>query len=401
MNFSDSVRYLYSLGNETRHIKLGLDQIRKVLAALGNPHHAMRWIHVAGTNGKGSVCAMVESGLRAAGLRTGLYTSPHLNSPTERIQIAGVPVSDDAFLQAFECVRATGVEATYFETVTAMAFLIFRQAQIDVGVIEVGLGGRLDATNVIDPELCIITPVDIDHTGYLGATLTDIAAEKAGILKPGVPVVMAAQHPEAEAVLLARAPRAARTGDCPASIQVKRDGNTLEIAGATIVGHLPGEHQAENMIAAAMALRHLGIDWAAIAAGIGNARWPGRLETVHENPTVMLDGAHNLAGSKALTAYLRRFYPDGVRLVFGVMRDKDVAEIATHLFALAAEIMLVAPDNPRAMPPGEIRTATGYAHARVGATVHEAVEWALSGTKPAVITGSLFLVGEARALLLQ
>src|SRR5580658_10037937 len=215
MNYAESVRYLYSLGNEVLTAKLGLDRISALLEALGNPHRAGRWIHVAGTNGKGSTSAMIEAGLRAAGVRTGFYISPHLVEPTERIQIAGQPVSREQFAGAFDHVHETAarmvasgaldMHPTYFETVTAMAFVIFAAEKVDTGVLEVGLGGRLDATNVVAPELCVITPIDFDHQMFLGDTIEQIAAEKAGILKPDVPAVFAEQRPEAERVLRAYA----------------------------------------------------------------------------------------------------------------------------------------------------------------------------------------------------
>ena len=195
VNYPDSVQFLYALGNEIKTAKLGLDRIRAVLDALGRPQDRLRFVHVAGTNGKGSTCAMIESALRAAGRRTGLFTSPHLAEPTERIRIDGLPVSAERFAEAFDRVHAAverlsagpSTHTTYFETVTAMALLVFAEERVDRVVLEVGLGGRLDATNVVSPELCVITPVDFDHEAFLGKSLESIAGEKAGILKPGVP----------------------------------------------------------------------------------------------------------------------------------------------------------------------------------------------------------------------
>src|SRR5690349_18182156 len=215
MKYPDSVRFLYSLGNEVKTAKYGLERITTLLEALGRPHQLSRIVHVAGTNGKGSTCAMIESGLRAAGLRTGLFTSPHLVQPTERIRIDGCPVPAAQFTAAFDRVHRCAEELldrgtidfhpTYFETVTAMAFLLFQAMKTEATVLEVGLGGRLDATNVVRPELCVITPVDFDHEALLGKSLEAIAGEKAGILKPGVPAVFAAQRPQAQAVLDRRA----------------------------------------------------------------------------------------------------------------------------------------------------------------------------------------------------
>src|SRR5580692_7606420 len=215
MNYAESVHFLYSLGNEVQTAKFDLVRITRLLEALGNPHRTGRFIHVAGTNGKGSTCAMLESGLRAAGYRTGLYTSPHLVEPTERIQVAGRPVDAAQFAAAFDQVHTCAetllrqgridLHPTYFESVTAMAMVVFRDCGVQFAVLEVGLGGRLDATNAVTPELCVVTPVDFDHEAYLGKSLESIAGEKAGILKPGVPAVFAAQRVEAAGVLSARA----------------------------------------------------------------------------------------------------------------------------------------------------------------------------------------------------
>src|ERR1700722_12581747 len=210
-SYPDSVRFLYALGNEIKTAKLGLDRIRAVLAGLGDPERAYRVVHVAGTNGKGSTCAMIEAGLRAAGIRTGLFTSPHLIEPTERIQIDGIPVSPADFERAFNVVHEAAEKLdldchpTYFETVTAMAFWLFREKLVNTAVIEGGPGGRLDSTNVVEPAITVITPIDFDPEAYLGHTIEAIASEKAGILKPGVPAVFAPQRPEALTVLEARA----------------------------------------------------------------------------------------------------------------------------------------------------------------------------------------------------
>src|SRR5580658_6648311 len=211
LTYPDSVRFLYALGNEIKTAKLGLERIRAVLGALDNPQNSFRSIHVAGTNGKGSTCSMIDAGLRDAGVRTGLFTSPHLIEPTERIVVDGMAVSKSQFERGFDAVHkaaeglALDCHPTYFETVTAMAFWLFRELRVETAVIEVGLGGRLDATNVVEPALTVITSIDFDHEIYLGHTIEAIAGEKAGILKPGVPAVFARQRPEARVVLDARA----------------------------------------------------------------------------------------------------------------------------------------------------------------------------------------------------
>jgi len=320
LSYPDSVRFLYALGNEIRSAKFALDRIRAVLDALGNPQRTFRVVHVAGTNGKGSTCAMIEAGLRSAGIRTGLFTSPHLIEPTERIQISGAAVTPEQFQRSFAVVHEIAetldldCHPTYFETVTAMAFWLFRELGVETAVIEVGLGGRLDATNVVDPELTVITPIDFDHEIYLGHTLQAIAREKAGILKPGVPAIFARQRPEASAVLEARAgelgvevTRAADFEICDLEIDAR--GSRFSVLGlgeSQFSVHCPlaGEHQVENAVTAALALQRLGVS----PEGIEYTRWPGRLEHVAPNPDVILDGAHNPAGARALARYLQRFY---------------------------------------------------------------------------------------------
>ncbi len=408
MNYAESVRYLYSLGNEVLTAKLGLERITALLDALGNPHQACRWVHVAGTNGKGSTCAMIESGLRAAGVPTGLYISPHLAEPTERIQIAGQPVSQEQFASAFLKVHETAgqmlasgaldMHPTYFETVTAMAFVLFAAAKLDTVVLEVGLGGRLDATNVVTPVLCVITPIDYDHQIYLGDTIQQIAAEKAGILKPGVPAVFAEQRPEAEAVLRAHAQaQYTLSRDWPITdLAIDARGSRFWLRGVEIVCPLAGEHQVENARVAAIALTELGVS----PSGIAAAQWPARLEHVSERPEIIIDGAHNPAGTRALAAYIRRFYSGRrIWLVYGALSDKAVAEMTSILFPLADQIILTAPNNSRAMPPEEI-PATG---ARVTHSIAEAVALLAdaSGEDVVFITGSLYLAGEARALLVK
>ena len=408
MNYADSVRFLYSLGNEIQTEKFDLERITRLLDALGNPHRSGRFVHVAGTNGKGSTCAMIEAGLRVAGIRTGLYTSPHLVEPTERIQIAGRPISEEQFAEAFTAVHETAermlrggeldLHPTYFETVTAMAFCLFARERVDMAVLEVGMGGRLDATNVVTPLLSVITPVDLDHQMFLGDTLAKIAAEKAGILKPGVPAIFAEQPPEAEFVLRAHAkgPYTLSRDWAISGLTLDSRGSRFQLRDLEINCPLAGEHQVENARTAAIALHELGVS----ACGIAKTHWPGRLERVSEDPEIILDGAHNPAGTRALVNYIRRFYSGrNIWIVYGVMRDKDVAEMAAILFPLAARVILTAPANSRAMAPENIPA--------LGATITHTVDEAIAllckaqSTDVIFITGSLFVVGEARALLLK
>ncbi len=401
LDYPDSVNFLYALGNEIKTAKLGLERIRAVLKALGDPQNAYRTVHVAGTNGKGSTCAMVEAGLRAAGVRTGLFTSPHLIEPVERIQIDGIPVTKEQFRRAFEVVHETSEKLdldchpTYFETVTAMGFWLFRELGVETAVIETGLGGRLDATNVIVPAVTAITAIDFDHEAYLGHTIEAIAGEKAGILKPGVPAVFAKQRPEAESVLEERARELGIRVIRAADFEIR----DLEIdaRGCSFNGlrcPLAGEHQVDNAVTAVLVLWELGVP----ADGIAEARWPGRLECVAPNPDVILDGAHNPAGARALRRYLERFYA-GKKLwmIYGAMRDKSVEEIAEVLFPLADELVLTAPEGSRAVRPEALRELAGKGWtAENFSAAMELVNSEVSADDVVVVTGSLFLIGEAR-----
>jgi dihydrofolate synthase/folylpolyglutamate synthase len=403
VTYPDSVRFLYALGNEIKTAKLGLDRIRAVLASLGDPQNSFRSIHVAGTNGKGSTCAMIDAGLRTAGVRTGLFTSPHLIEPTERIVIDGMPVTPRQFERAFDAVHKAAGELdpdshpTYFETVTAMGFWLFREMRVETAVVETGLGGRLDATNILDPVLTVITPIDFDHEAYLGGTIEAIAAEKAGILKPGVAAIFARQRPEAQSILDQRA------AELKVPVKYTRDFEVRDLhltargsEFSNLKCPLAGEHQVENAIAAALALESLHVS----PQGIENAIWPGRLEQISPNPDIILDGAHNPAGARALARYLERFYANRkIWIVYGAMRDKAVDEIAGILFPLASELILTAPDNARALRPEALHEIAGRGH--ISPDISAALDRVRAGASEddvIIITGSLFLVGEARAL---
>jgi dihydrofolate synthase / folylpolyglutamate synthase len=422
MNYPDSVQFLYALGNEIKTAKLGLDRIARVLGALGNPQARTRFTHVAGTNGKGSTSAMIEAALRRAGRRTGLFTSPHLAEPTERIRIDGSPIDATLFASLFDRVHAAVEEliasnaidahTTYFETVTAMALVAFAEQGCEDVVLEVGLGGRLDATNVVTPALCVITPVDYDHEAWLGRSLEAIAGEKAGILKAGVPAVFARQRPEAAQVLDARAaqlsiPVARLNGWKISEVQLTPRDSRFRLSGERELHiHCPlaGEHQVENAATAAIALTRLALSDSEIGGGIAQARWPGRLDLVSENPDIIVDGAHNPAGARALAAYIERFYRDRrVRLIYGAMRDKAIDEVAGILFPLAEQVILTAPQQPRAASPDAMRELTDHPRVAVASTLSDALAL-VSGTNPddvVFITGSLFLVAEALSLLLR
>jgi dihydrofolate synthase/folylpolyglutamate synthase len=412
-SYPDSVRFLYALGNEIKSVKFGLDRIRAVLEALGNPQRAFRVVHVAGTNGKGSTCAMIDAGLRASHLnepiRTGLYTSPHLIEPTERIHVDGIAVSREQFQRAFAIVHEVALNLdldchpTYFETVTAMAFWLFRELRVETAVIEVGLGGRLDATNVVEPALTAITPIDFDHEAWLGSTIESIAREKAGILKPGVPAVFARQRPEAAAVLDQRAAElgiaVARAADFEIrDLEIDARGSKFTIAGLSYIEcPLAGEHQVDNAVTAALALESLGIS----PRGIAETRWPGRLEVVAPNPDIILDGAHNPAGARALARYLARFYSHRkIWMIYAAMRDKAIEEIAGILFPIAAELIFTTAGSSRALRPEALVEIAGRGEtAESPAAAVDLARTRAQSDDVIVITGSLFLVGEARALL--
>jgi dihydrofolate synthase / folylpolyglutamate synthase len=420
VNYPDSVQFLYALGNEIQTAKLGLERISAVLRELGAPHEGLRFVHVAGTNGKGSTCAMLESALRAAGRHTGLFTSPHLAEPTERIQIDGVPVSAERFAGAFDQVHAAverllsegliDLHTTYFETVTAMAMVIFAEAMVDIVVLEVGLGGRLDATNVVSPELCVLTQIDFDHEAFLGRSLEAIAGEKVGILKAGVPAVFSRQRADAATVIDQRAAQlsipVARTEAWKIEeLEIDARGSRFLLLGELelrIVCPLAGEHQVENAATAAVALTRLGLSKNEITDGIAMTRWPGRLERVSTNPEIILDGAHNPAGARALAGYIARFYGGRrVRLIYGAMRDKAIDEISGVLFPLAQQVIVTAPQQVRALAPAAIHQVAEHPDLRTAPTLREALDLIQDSTPEDVvfITGSLFLVAEARAML--
>ena len=420
MNYPDSVQFLYALGNEVKTAKLGLGRVSMLLEALGAPHRGGRIVHVAGTNGKGSTCALNEAALRAAGYRTGLFTSPHLLEPTERIRIDGAPVPRDLFTDAFRRVHeaaerliqaeALELHPTYFETVTAMAFVLFRDLGAEWIVLETGLGGRLDATNVVLPVVATITPVDFDHEALLGSSLEAIAGEKAGILKPGVPAVFARQRAAAEEVLERRAAQlgvpVTRTREWEVRDLTLQAGGSQFLARGRrevrITCPLAGEYQVENALTAVATLDLLGIPTAAIERGIAAARWPGRLERVAVRPDIVLDGAHNPAGARALAAYLDRFYAGRVAgLIFGAMRDKALQEIGGILFPRARRVLATAPAQTRAARPETIVAMADHPDIRAVPDLASALALAREEAGPddaIVIAGSLFLVGEAERL---
>ncbi|MGH9535277.1 MAG: bifunctional folylpolyglutamate synthase/dihydrofolate synthase [Terriglobales bacterium] len=428
MDYPASLAYLHALGWELRAgAKFELTQVAALLAELGHPQRAFAAVHVAGTNGKGSVAALVASGLRAAGYRTGLYTSPHLEQPTERIRLGGAEIAPEAFAAAIAAVQAAterllAREAllhppSFFEALTAAGFLAFRTAAMEIAVVEVGLGGRLDATNVLQPVAAAITAIAMDHEKYLGSTLAAIAGEKAGILKPGLAVVSSPQAPEAASVLAARAAAVGARFLPPAALlagpQMDAEGRCGFTAryrdqSVTVRLGLRGRHQVENArtalgVLAAISERGWPVTAAQAAAGMAAAQWPGRLEKLATAPALYVDGAHNPAAARALAAFLQ---DTGWRpvLVFGAMRDKAVGEMAEILFPRARHVILTAPAHPRALSPAALAAQVQGATltpleiaSDLPAALARARDLAVAEGAPILLTGSLYLVGQARA----
>jgi dihydrofolate synthase / folylpolyglutamate synthase len=435
MNYESAVRYLLSLGRElaaptqAAAAKFNLENITILLERLGRPDRACPCVHIAGTNGKGSTAAFLEKILREAGFRTGLNTSPHLERINERIRISGEDIADERFAEIFTRIHA-GIEEllaegklrahpTYFECVTALAFEAFARERVDFAVIEVGLGGRLDATNVVTPVVSIITQIEFDHENFLGHSLQEIAGEKAGILKAQVPAVFAAQLPEARQVLLGRA----KELRCPfvetsEAFRVEDETVLNGCVRAAVVDiasrktfllepRLAGRFQLQNALNAVAAARILQnrsyrITDETITNGIATAEWPGRMERLQTRPDVYLDGAHNPGAARELARFLdENFAERKVYLIFGAMRDKAVDEVTGMLFPRAHEVIFTQPGTPRAVSARQLAKMAGD-HAKrflVIEDAEQALESALSKAEPedaVFVTGSLYLVGELR-----
>jgi dihydrofolate synthase / folylpolyglutamate synthase len=383
-SYTEAIRWLY--GTQTAGIKLGLENVRRLLAALGNPHRQLASIHVAGTNGKGSVSAMLDSVGRAAGLRTGLYTSPHLVRFNERIQVSGQAITDDEVLAGLNVIReaiaSCGCTPTFFEITTALGFLHFVNQRVDLAIMETGLGGRLDATNLITPVVSVITSIDLDHQKILGDSRAKIAREKAGIIKPGVPVVSITQTADVREVI----------DEVAASLGSPLTYTTEPIVDLEI--GLAGSHQRLNAAVArdALAVAKLGISSNALKTGLKSVFWPGRFQALGDRLTI--DGAHNLAASQRLVQTWRECYSDASpTIVFGGLGDKELDKMLSALAPIAARFFLVPVNNPRAEDPANIRLPSGSSGV-VFPGVQEAVEAAKKLPEPVLVTGSLFLAGE-------
>ncbi len=435
MDYASAVRYLLSLGRElaaptqAAAAKFNLENISILLERLGRPDRAYPSIHIAGTNGKGSTAAFAESILRQAGFRTGLNTSPHLERINERFRINGEEISDELFAETFTRIHSVIEELlaegklrahpTYFECVTALAFELFARERVEFAVIEVGLGGRLDATNIITPVVSVITRIDFDHENFLGHSLREIAGEKAGILKYGVPAVSAPQLAEAREVLQARAAELhcplVETAEAFRIEQESVEGGCVrarvtELATGTqfsVAPPLPGRFQLQNAlnaVATARLLQSKGfrITDENIQHGIAETQWPGRLEKLHSRPDLYLDGAHNPGAARELARFLEEnFVGRRVLMIYGAMRDKAVDEVTGLLFPLAAEVIFTQPNNPRSVSAAQLAQMAGHhaAHFSIIDNAEAALDRALVTTLPGdaiFITGSLYLVGQLR-----
>ncbi|MBI1953603.1 MAG: bifunctional folylpolyglutamate synthase/dihydrofolate synthase [Candidatus Omnitrophica bacterium] len=425
MTYPEAIQYLNTLPNYEQLTAyrygeaLGLDRIESLLRGLGNPHKNFASLHVAGTKGKGSTCAFAASILQALGRRVGLYTSPHLASLRERIQVNGRPVTPERFAETVQAVmpRMPG-NLTFFEATTACAFLYFARERVEDAVIEVGLGGRLDATNVIAPAVSVVAPISLDHTDKLGSSLGEIAGEKAGIIKPGTPVVVSRQPREASQVIEAAA-RALQAPVHRLEEEIQIEGVRVSTAGSRVSFRTPrafypdllipllGRHQIAN---AALAVRAVELArpevevprlLSAVREGLAETRWPGRCQLVPGSPPILLDGAQNGASAEVLVSAVRELFP-GRRVigVVGISGDKDIAGIARVWGPWMSELILTRAQAARAESPERLAEAFSQWHPRphLAARVPDALELARGRSRPddlMVVAGSLFLVGEA------
>lgn len=433
MNFEETLQYLLSLGHETLAIKLGLRNTELLLEKLGNPQKSFPSVQIAGTNGKGSTAVILDSICSAAGIHTGLFTSPHLVSITERIRTDGREISQDEFaiyasevgVAADSLIGEGKLEAlpTFFEQVTAIAFLAFKAAGVRLAILETGLGGRLDATTVAGAEIVAITPLALDHQEYLGETLEEIASEKAAIIRPGVAAIIAEQQGPALDVILRRCAEVGVEPNVELDQsrnwieQVTDDGRfvvtfeTSEARYENLLLGLRGRHQIVNTsvairLAESLQKRGFEIPDAAIVAGAKTAVHAGRLELHDGRPSWLFDGAHNPAGARALRGFLDEFGKRPLTLVFGAMNDKRLEEIAAILFPAADRLILTQPDNLRAADverlQGLTRRFINGEKVTVARSVSEAVEQAKDITPSEgliCVTGSLYLLGEVKAIM--
>ena len=429
--YDDCLKILWDHGHELHGRKFGLEAITALLRSLGHPERRYPSVIVAGTNGKGSTSAMLAAIMERAGFRTGLYTSPHFVRVNERMRVNNREISDEEFASAFSEVRHRVVELvdshvlphapSFFEYLTAVAFLYFARAAVDFAVLEVGMGGRLDATNVTDAAAAVITNVDLDHQEYLGKTHQEIAGEKAGVIKPGRTVISGCEHPDVREVIQRKCREVGaeliETGGLQGVSGLfhldGRCGFDLEIGETQIPGitlQMAGRFQVKNAVAAATAasrLRGFRVSSNSVREGLQSARWPGRLETLQNRPLVLLDGAHNPAAAREVAAFVQEHLAGRtLRLVYATMRDKDIGEISGILFPLAKTVYLTRPRVERAASPEDI-LASARAESRqivIEPDPARALEQAIEQSSPedvVLVAGSLFLVGAVKVAVLE
>jgi dihydrofolate synthase / folylpolyglutamate synthase len=446
MNYDETIRYLYNL--QKQGIKFGLQNISRLLSALHNPHKSFLTVHVGGTNGKGSTSAMIASVLRTAGLTVGLFTSPHLISFTERIRVNGEEITENDVIRLTAEIRniVSGFDEfspTFFEVVTAIAMLHFKRNKIDIAVMEVGMGGRLDATNIIMPEVSVITNIGYDHKEFLGDTLREIAREKAGIIKENVPVVISYQEKEVLDVIEMTADEKhadlylygrdfaslLKNGGISGLCFDYRESDSFAIHD--LILPLTGEHQMHN---ASLAIKAVELIYArrqkpasnrysslmthhCIREGLKNVQWPGRLEYIQEDPPILIDAAHNPAAAEALASALKRNFLERYKkiiIILGIMADKDIKGIMEPLLPLASEVILTAPSYSRAASPerlADIAHSLGFPEVQIAPSVKDSVDAAIIKCKNqslithhsslVLITGSFYTIGEAKEALGQ
>jgi dihydrofolate synthase / folylpolyglutamate synthase len=416
MTYAETLSHIYALGRFG--MKPGLSRITRLLAELGNPQDAFDTVHVVGTNGKGSTAAILSSILGAGGFRTGLFTSPHLISFTERIRTDGLEIPQEAVARLAQRVMSAAPEGTtFFEIITALAALYFAEQGVQLAIFEAGMGGRLDATNALNGILTLITPISLDHTDYLGTRIAEIAVEKAGISKPGRPIVSSRQLPEAARVIERQAQElGSPLYLCGEAFDADWQGATLNYRGlgltlSALKPGVSGHYQSGNSacaLAGAELLSGAGFPFTpgSLANGVERANWPGRMERFPGSPPILLDGAHNPAGAAALAEALAEIPRGRLLMVIGVMGDKELSGILAPLLLLADEVFAVAPAIERALPALQLAELCRAS----GATVHEAgsVQRGISLARDAaapddliLVCGSLFTVGEARGILLS
>jgi dihydrofolate synthase / folylpolyglutamate synthase len=415
MTYREAVARILALrGGEIAGMRPGLERIETLLGAIGNPERGLRLVQVGGTNGKGSVSAMLAAILQAAGHRVGLFTSPHLIDFRERIRVNGQPISEADVVDGVEAIGTlvTRLDVTMFEATTALCLDHFARERVEIAVLEVGLGGRLDATTVGEPVAEIVTRIDYDQQAYLGSTLEQIATEKAAIVRSGV-AFAARQEPEAEAVLrrraeLVRVPLQLEGQELDVGVSgFTLDGQRLDLRGPgwrfdDVRCRLLGVFQPGNALLAVAAARHLGASEGAVRQGLGSVQWPGRFQIVGRDPIVVLDGAHNPGGARALAASLATYLPGRpLTLVIGVSADKDQAGILAALAPLASRLVLTAYAGARAASPAALAAHLPPTSASVQMTgsAEDALSLAMAEPRNPLIcvTGSLYLVGEVLA----